>query len=66
MKAIDPRAGERNKSSKLKEHQVVDIIHCLNSGRSQQEIAAVFLVSQTTISSIKIGKTWKHIERAQS
>lgn len=57
------RQGEKSWSAKLTETQVLEIIHserCLGSG---QALAEKFGVCQTTISKIRNGHIWKHIER---
>ncbi len=50
--------GEKNPSSKLKSH---DIKIIRNSDISNAELARIFGVSNTTISSVKKCKTWKHV-----
>lgn len=53
-----PNIKTRNK---LTHEEVLEIRKLLNDGMSQSEIAAKYDVKNSTISSIKIGKTWQHI-----
>lgn len=50
--------GERSPVAKLTNEQVVEIF---SSNLSQRKLAALYMVSQRTISCIKIMKTWTHI-----
>ncbi len=52
--------GSNNKTSKLTEKQVVEI---LSDKRTQKEIAEEYEVSEATISKIKRGISWTHITR---
>ena len=55
--------GEKNGYSKLTELNVHCIWHWLADGRwTQQKIASVFGVHFSTISNIKTGRTWKHLD----
>jgi DNA-binding XRE family transcriptional regulator len=55
--------GINNPQHKLTEEQVIQIKLLLKEGKlTQQEIADIFGVSQMTISLIKSGKKWSHIE----
>lgn len=51
-------AGERNGMSKLTGRKVVAV---LRSKGTQREIAARFGISQSTVSLIKLRKTWRHV-----
>lgn len=52
--------GARNGMAKLTEEQVVRIRQLYSSGRyNQREIAEMFLISQSRISVIVNGKSWK-------
>ena len=54
--------GEKNTSAKLTPLQVVEIRRiCAGKELSQGVIAAMFGVSQRTVSEIHLRKTWKHI-----
>jgi hypothetical protein len=58
----NPAKGEKNKSSKLKEHQVIEIKKQLNEGLlSMYRIAKNYGVHKVTIFDIKYGNTWKHL-----
>jgi hypothetical protein len=52
--------GEKHPQAKLKEAQVIEII---KSNEMQKELALKFSVSQAVISKIKLGESWKHIDR---
>lgn len=54
------KRGEENGASKLLEVDVRSIRRLLAQGRTQQEIAGRFGVTQRTISDIKLGKKWGH------
>ena len=53
--------GERNFQARLTEEKVIKIRELHWKGYSQQTIADMFKVNQSTISSIIRGKTWKHV-----
>jgi hypothetical protein len=55
--------GRSHKASncKLKEKDIIEIKLLYSKGHTQQEISVLYSVSQTNISRIIIGKTWKHI-----
>ena len=53
--------GEKNHLSKLKADQVEQIKILLKEGRTCIWIAKLFNVHKNTISSIKTGRTWRHI-----
>ncbi len=61
-KMSECKMGENNCVSKLTDKEIFQIKEYLNEGvLSQSKIAKIFNVTQTTISCIKLGKTWKHI-----
>lgn len=54
--------GESQGSSKLKEYQAVEILlELLYGERTQEEISKRYNVGRTTISAIKNGRTWGHV-----
>lgn len=53
--------GEKNSQAKLTENDVKEIIKLLKNNVSLSKIGEKYNVSKSTISSIKRGKTWKHI-----
>lgn len=53
--------GDKNGNAKLKSSQVVEIKRLIASGKNNHEIARMFGVIHQTISSIKRGKTWRHV-----
>lgn len=54
--------GELSGMSKLTNEQVLEIFERSNSGKERQvDIAEDFGVKQTTVSSIKLGRTWSHL-----
>lgn len=54
--------GEKNRMAKLNDSQVVAIKVALSGGLiSQQKIADMHGVDQTSVSQIKLGKSWAHI-----
>lgn len=57
------RWGENNGQAKLTEEQVIEIRELLKDGQySQQKIGEMFGVDQTTISNIKLGRSWNPTE----
>lgn len=54
--------GSQRKNSKLIESQVVEIHALLLKGVPQVKIGKIFNVSQGTIQSIKVGRTWRHVK----
>ncbi len=57
-----PKVGEKSNFSKLKECDVLKILKLLNEKKLyQREIAKLFNVARTTISSIKNGYNWKYL-----
>jgi group I intron endonuclease len=55
------RQGEKNYYSKLKNVEVIQIKKMLHEGYKNIEIARIFNISPYTISDIKRGKSWQHI-----
>jgi len=63
-KKIGKYFGENNPASKLTEQKVIAIRKLSDEGNlTQKEIAKMFGVSRSTISKIKLRKTWKHVQR---
>lgn len=56
--------GERNGRAKLDVGKVREIRERIIAGESLRKIAAVYRVSQKTISDIKAGEIWKHVAPA--
>ncbi len=56
------RRGEHVGISKLKPRNIVAIRALRSSGWAQQRIADKFSVRQSTISSIVLGLTWRHVK----
>lgn len=55
--------GEKSSNHKLVSQDVIQIKFLLKEGKlTQQEIADIFEIKQVTISDIKRGKNWSHIE----
>lgn len=55
--------GEKNTQSKLKNNEIIEIKKFLLSSKlKNNEIAKKFKVSPSTISDIKMGRTWQHIK----
>jgi hypothetical protein len=59
---IPRQKGGKNGNSKLTEREVVEIKKLIKKGDTQFNIANRFGVKQATISSIKLGYTWRHVE----
>lgn len=53
--------GARNGNTSLKDADVIAIKAGLSRGARQKELARSFGVDVSTISNIKLGKTWSHI-----
>lgn len=56
-------SGEKNGNAKLSENCVRKIKEFLLSGKTQVSIAKKFGITQTTVSGIKTGRLWKHINK---
>ncbi len=61
QKLIVGRRGEKNNRSRLTEADILDIRVRLERGEKQADIANLYGVAQTTISSIKRGATWGYV-----
>jgi DNA-binding NarL/FixJ family response regulator len=46
---------------KLTDATVTEIKRLLLEGMTQRDVAARFGISQSTVSHVKLGKTWKHV-----
>jgi len=55
------RPGESHPMSKLKEFQVLDILHRCENGDLQKEVAKIYEVSPQHVSDIVNGKKWRHL-----
>lgn len=55
--------GEMSGMSKLKSGDIQEILSLLKKGAYQKDIAKKFGVTQTTISRVKLGQTWRHIQK---
>lgn len=58
---LDYPKGSRTSQAKLTEEDILKIRTRLQQGQTLQQIADVFGVTKSTISSIKVGRTWKHV-----
>lgn len=58
----DTSRGSKNFNAKLTENQIQEIFNLRSKGLSQQSIADVFGVRQTSISNVLRGCTWKHLK----
>lgn len=54
--------GVTHGSSKIKERQVFEIKKHLKNGMNQYKIAKIYGISQSNVSCIKLGITWKHLK----
>lgn len=55
--------GSDNGMSKLTETDVIEILRLIKQGLRNPEIAVLYGVKENTISGIRTGKQWKHIDR---
>lgn len=55
----NPQRGEKNGRAKLKEADLPRVFQLRAEGRSQQAIADLLGVSQTSVSRVLLGKSWK-------
>jgi len=58
----NPPIGERQGSSRLRSEDVLEIRKLLRGGVVQLAIGMRYEVSDSTISAINVGRTWKHIK----
>ena len=56
--------GSKNNLAKLTEQDVIEILRLVKQGKRNPEIAALYGVKENTISGIRTGKQWKHIDRS--
>jgi len=54
-------SGENHYNRKLTNRKVQDIYRRVHNGEKQIALAAEFNVNQSTISAIKLGARWKHL-----
>jgi hypothetical protein len=59
---VDKAKGSKQGMSKLTETDVYKIKQMINDGISNRPIAKIFGVIHATISQIRCGKTWKHVQ----
>lgn len=57
--------GERNRHAQLTAENVMEIKRRLATGEAASAIARAFGVSHTTVSSIRLGKLWRHLLPAE-
>lgn len=63
LKVSRGAVGERNVKAKLNEQQVKEIYNLtLQKEMTQKEIGKIYNVDRTIVSSIMLGKTWKHLK----
>jgi len=55
-------AGEKNANAKFTDNQVKEIKKRIHNGTANKVLAHKYGVTTSTISAIRNGKTWKHIE----
>lgn len=55
--------GSKNNLSKLTESDVIEILKLIKKGLRNPEIASLYGVKENTISGIRTGKQWRHIDR---
>lgn len=55
------KRGENNNNSKLKNHQVLEILALIKKGKENKSIATIYNVHPTIISNIKTGKRWSSV-----
>lgn len=53
--------GEKNKNSKLKDNDVIEIHSLLQKGTTTKELSEFYKVSYSTIDSIRTNRYWKHL-----
>lgn len=57
------RHGSTHPVAKITESDVNEILRLLSTGLLQREVASHFNISKETVSGIKRGIAWKHVER---
>ncbi len=60
---VHPRRGSDHPQAKLREGLVLLAIDRMRQGERQCQVARELGVSETTISSIRKGRTWRHVAR---
>ena len=60
------KGGESHYKSKLKDAQIKEILKIYKLGETQKEIAKIYNVHPSTIRSVLVGETWKHIKKESS
>ena len=58
----NPTRGSANVGAKLTEDQVRDIRRRIRGGESNPDIAKIYGVARNTVSQIRTGASWSHIE----
>lgn len=58
------RKGSRMGNTTLTEATVAEIHDFLSMGLSQRTVAAMYGIGKSTVGSIAVGKTWKHVPRS--
>jgi hypothetical protein len=58
--------GEKNSMSKLTDFDIPTIFELLHLGFTQASIAKMYKINSSVISTIKLGKSWTHIENHHS
>lgn len=53
--------GERHGMTHLRDAQAIEIVRLRNGGMPQKTLAAMFSISQSTVSRITTQKSWRHI-----
>jgi group I intron endonuclease len=56
--------GASNPKAKLNEQQVIQIIELLKKDVAQRDIASMFNIDTSTVSNIRVGKTWSHLKES--
>lgn len=55
------RSGSKSYHAKLNEDQVREIKKLLSEGKRSREISKIYSIGESALSSLKSGKTWKHV-----
>lgn len=66
MGLYDNILGENNCSAILTDHQVHEICEKMQEGMRNKDLCKIYGVDKDTISSIRIGRNWKHITQHYS
>lgn len=62
---VESIRGERSPRAKLKNWQVAEMKAAFNAGARTSDLAAKYAVSKQTVSGIRVGRKWTHVEAAQ-